>query len=147
VRDPPVLIASEVASPHKRESCTEMWKRIYVNPELYTQYDMMPCELKFCLISSCFREENAVDIALQEIDEEEGMKSRASSGKKRRDSYDYFDAVQLLGTGFHCPYFCICLTHLILQVLMKENKTAMTHQASREPTYLSSICGICECET
>jgi hypothetical protein len=23
----------------------------------------------------------------------------------------------------------------------------MTHQASREPTYLSSICGICECET
>lgn len=50
---------------------------------------------------SDYREEKAVDIALQELEEKEaGKKPRVGSAKKRRDSYDYFDAVQLLGKLF-----------------------------------------------
>ena len=48
------------------------------------------------------RNEDKLDAALKEVEDKEAAdrgQKRATTARKRRDSYDYFDAVQLLGMG------------------------------------------------
>ena len=56
------------------------------------------------------RKPDKLDIALEEFDEKEAdnvnlAKGRSSGSKKRRESYDYFDTVQLLGMS-SCIHVC-----------------------------------------
>ncbi len=51
----------------------------------------------------CYREDDPVDLALQELEEKDtdnvnfSARNRTPSARKRRESYDYVDTVQLLG--------------------------------------------------
>lgn len=47
-----------------------------------------------------FRNEDKLEVALKEVEDKEANdrdQKRAASPRKRKDSFDYFDAVQLLG--------------------------------------------------
>ncbi|XP_048257717.1 uncharacterized protein LOC124151794 isoform X2 [Haliotis rufescens] len=86
VRDPPHVQAASVTSHRTRSNTTQVWKKIYSNPDLYTDAE---------------RQDQA---SPQDFDERElenvnfsGSQARASSARKRKDSYDYVNTVQMLG--------------------------------------------------
>ncbi|KAK2144748.1 hypothetical protein LSH36_734g02004 [Paralvinella palmiformis] len=92
VRDPPLVTTVTLSVGHDSSSrrlrsspqISAMWKKIYTNPELYT------------------KDEDPLDVAMQELEDreaaEKGQRSaRPSTTKKRKDSFDYMNSVQLLG--------------------------------------------------
>ncbi|XP_012939634.1 uncharacterized protein LOC101845475 [Aplysia californica] len=86
VRNPPIVAPASVTSHPTPNNTSTAWKKIYSNPDLYTESD----------------KDDAV--SLPDIDERDvenvnfgGNSSRTGSARKRRDSYDYVGTVQMLG--------------------------------------------------
>nr|KAG5699494.1 hypothetical protein BaRGS_020053 [Batillaria attramentaria] len=85
VHNPPTVQAVSVTSHRTPNNTRDTWRKIYTNPDLYTNTET---------------DENA---AFQDIDERDvenvnfTPQARSSSARRRKDSYDYVNTVQMLG--------------------------------------------------
>ncbi|RUS70525.1 hypothetical protein EGW08_021713, partial [Elysia chlorotica] len=86
VRYPRQVQVASVTSHRTPNNTSATWKKIYTNPDLYTQ-----------------NEKDDI-VSIPDIDERDvenvtfgGTSSRGNSARKRKDSYDYLSTVQMLG--------------------------------------------------
>ncbi|GFR74183.1 coiled-coil domain-containing protein 162-like [Elysia marginata] len=86
VRYPRQVQVASVTSHRTQNNTSATWKKIYSNPDLYTQ------------------SEKDDIVSIPDIDERDvenvtfgGNSSRGNSARKRKDSYDYLSTVQMLG--------------------------------------------------